>query len=257
MSARRHYLYWLPVVVAIAASAGGCAKQKARTAMPQPMTESAQAAQAALADRLAAVRTVRARGRLIVMDGDRTMTDIVVAIALPDRARFDASDSLADVLTAAGISGSRVWVWLPAEHALYRSRSSRANLRKALGVDWDAGDLVHALAGTVHIDRDAVLVPDATDASLFAVRGKTIAVKMDMKRRLPVALRRTADARGGGALRYEVRFEAYRTVGGTAFPHRIVAETPSGERCAIIEYEKVELNTPIDDGVFRPPHKRS
>ncbi len=235
------------------AAVWGCAKEEVRVARPPVVSEEARTALAALERRLDDIQTVRAMGRLYIWDRGELVASLAVVVALPDRVRLEAADSLADVTMAAGAQGTKVWVWLPAEDKVFRGRASRSNLRRLTGVDWEIDDLVHTLAGTVHVDEGDVLVQDESDRDLFVMTDKPLTVRMDMERGLPIIVERTKRSGDVQMPDYEVRFGAYRDVDGVPFPHRIVAHAPGRGSRAVVEYDEVELNAEIDERVFEAP----
>jgi outer membrane lipoprotein-sorting protein len=223
---------------------GGCAKKEAATIRPKPMTLAERKALQSLTERRAEIQTVRAAGRLFAWDRGELVTEIALALEFPDHIRIETMDSLADVTAMVGSDGKRVWVWLPAENKLYRGRATKRNLRRIVHVDWEVSDLAHILAGVVDVVSDDYLQQDDGDTNLFVVQGKSIAVRMDMKRGLPTIVNYP---------RYEVRFQEYRDVGGIMFPHRIVAHVPGKGTRVVFEYNHVELNREVLEKVFQPP----
>lgn len=231
----------------------GCVKKEVRIAEKSVASEEARAALAVLEQRLTKIHTVRAVGRLYIWSRGELVTDLAVAVAFPGRVRLEAIDSLNGVTMAAGAQGTNVWVWLPAKGKVYRGRASRTNLKRITGVDWEIDDLVHTLAGAVTVHKGDVLLQDESDRDLFVMADKSITVRMDKIKGVPLIVERTR--RVGDALmpRYEVRFGAYRAVDDVLFPHRIVAHVPGRGSRVIVEYDDVELNAKIGESVFEAP----
>lgn len=240
-------------IVLLMAVMSGCAKERIEVARPGRMTPDAERVLTVLRERLDSIRTLRASGTLFIWARGERVTDIAVAVDPPGRMRLEAMDAVADVTMAAGLDGKRGWIWFPAEDKLYRGRASRKNLNKVFDIDWKAGDLIHAMTGTVDVDESDFLERSVSDPMTYLLDDKRVAVRMDKKQGLPMLFVRYRNADDHASPLYEVRFEAYHDVDGVKFPHRIVAHVPGRGYRVVFAYDHVELNGEIDENVFKGP----
>lgn len=230
---------------------GGCAKKEVRVAGRGTITTDAVRAQKALIARNDAIKTMRAAGKFTVVGDDLLTTDAALIVAMPNRARISLSDNLADVVSDAGIDGTRMWFTLPHEHKRYEGRASTANMKRATGFALTPQEFIALLAGTVPLADDERIAQEGTT---FVVQGSPVTLRMDMARGVPTRVARLAEGNDDAAA-YEVSFEDYRAINGILMPHKITVSSPRDHARITMKYSQVELNRAVDDGTFKMPKK--
>ncbi len=230
---------------------GGCAKKEVRVAGRGTITTDAVRAQKALIARNDAIKTVRAAGKFTVVGDDLLTTDAALVVAMPDRARISLSDNLADVVSDAGIDGTRMWFIFPHEHKRYEGRASTAHMKRATGFAFTPQEFIALLAGTVHLTGNDRL---AQDGAAFIVQGTPMTLWMDMARGVPTRVARLAEGNDDAAA-YEISFEDYRAIGGILIPHKITVSSPRDHARITMKYSQVELNRAVDEDTFKMPKK--
>jgi len=230
---------------------GGCAKKEARVVGRGEITTDAVRAQKALVARNDAIKTMRAAGKFTVVGDDLLTMDAALIVAMPNRARISLSDNLADVVSDAGIDGTRMWFTFPHEHKRYEGRASTANMKRATGFTFTPQEFVALLAGTVHLTGDEHL---AQDGRTFVVQGTSLTLWMDMARGVPTRVARLVEE-NDEAVPYEIFFEDYRAIDGILIPHKITVSSPRDHACITLKYSQVELNRDVDENMFKMPKK--
>lgn len=238
----------LLIFLLIIAFGFGCAPTKrGRVAKRAAMDPRARDAIAALDERRAAIKTLRALGRATLTAFDEHEADIVLVLQLPNRMRMEAMDDVADVIARVASNGSRISASLPAEGKRISGRASRATLKRLVGVEWDMRDMVETLAGIAPLPEDTYLERASKGTGRFVDSANKIELWMDMQRRVPVRFVQYDDA---GGVEYEVRFSRYRNVQEVLIPHHITAINPPGGERVEIRYREVQLNKDVQSRIF-------
>lgn len=237
-------------VVATVVMLAGCTARPA----PRPIgaagpLPSAGAIAAALAERRAAVHSLRALAKLAYSapEDSGSARQILIA-ARPDRLRMEVLSPFGALFVLTANNGTLA-AWERSSSTVYRGRASAANLARYVQVDLPVATAVELLLGTppLEIDGTAVVSDDDGLIKVWQERQARIQVGWFNAALEPL---RYEEQTGDGHVALRVSFDAYTRVGGLQVPSRLRVELPDEERRVEIALSETEINPELPPAVF-------
>src|SRR5262249_13156660 len=155
------------VAVAVLVLLGGCAARTAQApSLPSGPLPSAARVFAALEQRRASVRSIRAMARLHYASPEESRSAKQLVIAeRPDRLRFEILSPFGAVFVLTAADGALA-AWTRSESTVYRGTASAENLQRYAQVDLPVATAVDLLLGTPPLQANADGVVSADDDSI-------------------------------------------------------------------------------------------
>jgi hypothetical protein len=203
----------------------------------------------------AGTRTVRGLTRLTLEGPTGGSGTQVVVVALPDRARVEALTPLGTTALVATVRGDILRAHSPGQHAYWTGRATREALARLLNVPVPPEMLLRVLAGLPPLpvradDPRLAIVPDGAAVRVDSVDG-------EHWQRLWTESDDPAVARGEVGRASEVlfafAFAERRPTDGRDFPFEIRVEEIAARTRLRVQYERVQLNLPVDPDLFDLP----
>lgn len=199
-----------------------------------------------------AIQTMRLTGTMKA--GDETLPS-VLELKRPDKSRWEFT--LDGETAVQAYDGKDGWTWIPFAGQAEPQPMSKEELREAAQQGDIDGPLVDykQKGSTIElVGHDKDFRPEDWKLKVTLKGGDVRYVYLDPKTFLQTVsvMKRTIDG-----VEVEIRSQVgdYRKVGDVVLPHSFSATTKDGAKTQSLEFEKIELNVPIDDGRFRMPPK--
>jgi len=238
---------WLGLAFILA----GCAARAphAPPAGPGGPLPSAAQIDDALAQRRAAVRSVRALARLrySAPEESRSAKQLIIA-ERPDRLRFEILSPFGAVFVLTAADGALA-AWTRSESTVYRGSASAENLQRYAQVDLPVATAVDLLLGTppLQANADGVVSADDDGIELWQESGRGVRVGWFSPALEPLRYEQR-DADGHVLLR--ATFGQYATVDGVRLPTQLGIEIPSAQRRVDIDLAEPEVNPVLSNALF-------
>jgi hypothetical protein len=247
---RRPAIAVLATVVILAGCASRSAPRPASAPGPTDIAlPAADDIRAALAQRRAAVRGLRALARLHYTSPDESRKAKQLVIAeRPDRLRFEVFSPFGTVFVLTAADGVLA-AWARDESIVYRGSASAANLQRYAQVDVPVATAVDLLLGTppLHADVDGVVSADDGAVELWQDAGRTVEALWLTPGLEPLRYeQRAAD----GHVLLRATFAEYTAIDGVRVPTQLAIELPPAQRRLDIALTETEVNPPLADAVF-------
>lgn len=242
MLRRSRHAWLLPVVLLAGCSLFGSGPGPFRSGV------TADELLANLADRRAAITSLRARARLKA--GLAGMwTREVILVRRPTDVRVDVMSPFGLAL-ALGASADMLWVYPPAQGVRFEGAASPENLSRFLGAPVAVTDLVDIMLGVaparepvgdvgldiVEEDQYRLTVPFDGGVQTLWFAGDTLQL-------------RRAEERRSDAVTLSVAFDDYQD----GFPRALAVTAPIVGSSVQLAYDSVETNPTLDPSLFAPP----
>lgn len=247
MNRRTSYLAVLALVLA------GC--PAARPLRPPLPEVSATQLQLGLAERRAALRSLRSEATIAIASPERSVTARqFLIVERPDRLRVEVFSPFGAIF-ALTTSGGELAAWVREEKRVYRGEATAENLSRWTGLDLQVADVVDVLLGGPP-ERDV------RSASVFAesatgrlrLRQETVAgaqvVSFASDTLLPLGLE---ELDLDGRLLWRATFASYRDIAGVTLATRIGLELPASSQSVDITLSEPEVNPPLPESLFLLP----
>jgi hypothetical protein len=231
----------------------GCASRSTpRPAAPasgEAGLPTAQQIFAALDQRRAAIRSVRAMARLSYTSPEeaRKAKQLVIA-ERPDRLRFEILSPFGTVFVLTAADGSLA-AWVRSESTVYRGTASAENLQRYAQVDLPVTTAVDILLATppLHSDIDSVVSSDAGAVELWQDTGDFVHVAWLTPSLEPLRYEQRAE---DGQVLLRATFGEYTAIDGQRVATQLGIELPPSQRRIEIALSETEVNPPLTDAVF-------
>jgi outer membrane lipoprotein-sorting protein len=242
------------VVVAACAVAAACQPGKLRPGLPTAVP-TAERLLAALAERRAAVRTIRGFAQIAYESGDENIgARHAVLVRRPDHFRLEVLSPLGALAVIASDARELV-VYDRRAAKIYRGPATAGSVGAYTQVPVEVADVTSILLGTpperaptgpatVARDEEAQAFKLTTPVEL----GRHI-VWFDPTTLAPVA----SETPLPDGRRLRVAFGDYKNIGTLRFPHAIDMRAEPGDRVVRVRYASPSLNTEIADTLFAFP----
>lgn len=248
--------------LALALGAAGCRPRLPAPELPADPARLLGEVRAAQ-DRITRVRG-QARVHVEAKGFDGTVSQFIAA-EKPDRLRVEALDFFGNPVVVLAADGDAFALYDGREKVFYRGRPTPENLARLVPFAIDARTLVTILCGSAPLlegtPREVIPGRDAVQLVLEAgARVQTLAVGPEaMVERSRVRL-----AGGAGAITdadvpapgtFDLRFDAFRSWGGTRFPSELSLAAVEPKVKLDLRWTEVEVNGEVDRALFRlsPP----
>lgn len=219
------------------------------------MMPSAAQLQGALADRRAAVQSVRGFAQIAYQTGDENVGARHAVLARrPDHFRLEVLSPFG-ALAVVATDARELVVYARREAKIYRGPASpesvAAYTQVPVGVDDVTAILLgtppeRAAAGPATVSRDEQA--GAFKLTIPIAGGKEL-VWFEPETLVPVA----SETPLPGGARLRVAFGDYKALGSLRFPHAIDMRAEPGDHTVRVRYASPSLNTPISDALFAFP----
>ncbi len=245
----------VPVLVALVLLATSCRLRPPEISLPEVPAGPLVLALDAQRQRLSGLKAV-ARVETERRGKRRSFESVAIVMDGHGRLRVDGYGPLGESLFTLLWNGDAV-LFRRADDQEFLS-VGQAGLERALGVALSPADLTAALGGNVMLPQaDDVMVRAGCGQDsrcLIQVPGDRGVRRIYLVRPTGEAARAVAegeDRYDGGTLVYRGRFEERAVLSGYSFPMLIQLENPDRALRLQIRYEDVELNVPVDEGLFK------
>jgi outer membrane biogenesis lipoprotein LolB len=230
---------------------GGCATRAA----PRPGSAAIGALPAAqrifdaLAQRRAAVRSVRAMARLSYTSPDESRKAKQLLIAeRPDRLRLEILSPFGTMFVLTTADGTLA-AWTRDESTVYRGAASAENLQRYTQVDLPIATAVDLLLGTppLRTDPDSVVSADDSAIELWQQTGSVVRVGWFSAALQPL---RYEQRDPGGRVLLRATFDQFADLDGGQVPTALGIELPLEQRHIDIALSEPEVNPVLPATVF-------
>lgn len=200
-------------------------------------------------DRIRSLRglaTVRYGSRLF---GARGETAILTR--LPSDLRIDGLSEFGLYDTQLVSSGGQLTIYWAGDNHFYRGLASREQFARYLSVSLNPEEAIFLLAGKIPLEgeEDYVLETRKKGRAL-TLRGRKSDIELERRETAYFPVRFTAyDV--DGSHDYVVAYDDFQELAGTWFPNRLVARFHEPSLKIEVHYRGVEINPPIDKGLFQ------
>lgn len=223
---------------------------------PRPPAPDARLVQARLLQDDADTRTVRGLARVAFAgpEGSGTASQVVV-VALPDRARLETLTPLGTTALVATLRNGDLRVHSPLRHEYGAGRATRQTLARLITVPVPPELLLRLLAGLPPLplragDPRLTAVEEAASVRVESVDG-------EHWQRLWTGAGEMGVARGevgrGSEVLFGFAFADRKPADGRSFPFGLRVEDSARQSHLQLRYERVELNVPVEPGLFELP----
>ncbi len=242
------------MALVVVVSAAACQPAKVRPRLPAT-TPSADQCLAALAERRAAIHSIRGFAQIAYQSGDENVgARHAVLVRSPDHFRLEVLSPFGALAVIASDAHELV-VYARREAKIYRGPATAASVGAYTQVPIDVADVTAVLlgmpperrpTGPVTVVRDAavgafkVVIPITEGRELVWLEPETLA---------PVA----SETPLADGVKLRVAFGAYDAIGSVRFPHAIDLRAEPGDRVVRVRYNSPSLNTEIADALFTFP----
>jgi hypothetical protein len=260
----------LPILMMmfLAAAFPGCLKR------PGP---SVGLGEAALSDPEAIYRAIRGQSEqihtlqgtahlLLQTEQERLGLDAVIVCDRGGRLRFEVEDWLNHVVFLALFDPEGFLTYSAPDNEYRKGPDDAGGIQEVVGVPLNAEQLAALAVGEpffLPVRNPTVRASMDGDTLLLDVEsigaGPRYLVWLDEARRPQRVLVIRSPGDGGGVGNLQVDYGRYRKIGAVPFPHRIRAADTGSARFFQVDYQKVLLNKPLEESLFRfvPPEGAS
>ena len=201
-------------------------------------------------ENLKAVQTMRLSGTMKA--GDETLPS-VLELKRPNKSRWEFT--LEGQRAVQAFDGKGGWMWIPFAGQVEPQPMSGQELKEAeqqADLDGPLVDYKQKGSRVELVGRDPDYRPEDWKLKVTLKTGEVRFVYLDAKTFLQNAsvMKREIDG-----VEVEVRSEVgdYRKVGALMLPHSFTASTKDGAETQSLQFDRIELNVPIDDDRFLMP----
>lgn len=242
------------VLAVVGLLATTCQPAKLRPWLPA-VTPSADACLTALAERRAAVQSIRGFAQVAYETGDDNVgARHAVLVRSPDHFRLEVLSPFGALAVIASDARELV-VYARREAKIYRGPATAASVGAYTQVPIEVADVTSVLLGTPPERRPAGPVTVTRDEAVGAFKlvmpvaeGRAL-VWLEPGTLAPVA----SETPLGSGAKLRVAFGGYDAIGGLRFPHAIDMRAEPGDRVVRVRYASPSLNTEIADSLFSFP----
>jgi hypothetical protein len=206
--------------------------------------------------RAAQARVVRVQGQARVdLEGPEGASgvDQFVAAERPGRLRLETLDFFGNVLAVLAVDGDDLTLYDARQKIFYRGAATAENVGRLVPVALAPVELVTLLCGSAPIlDGEAVDASPVDGALRLTLRRGEALQRLDVGE--GGAILHALDSRSG-VVGLEVTLTGHQRRGGVLLPGRVAARAPAARLALSLRWKSVEVNGPVDPGLFRlePP----
>ena len=204
-----------------------------------------------------------AQGRVTSVQGQARLTaegpdfaggvEQFVAARRPGQLRLESLDFFGNVLAVLAVDGDLLALYDARTKVYYRGAATAENVGRLVPVALPPAALVTLLCGSAPILDGTPVDASPVDGALrLTLRRGEALQRLDVG--AGAAILRAVDSRAG-VVGLEVELEGHRLQGGALLPAQVAARAPGARVALSLRWKSVEVNGPIDPGLFRlaPP----